>query len=112
MRVTLYNWFVVDFFGKKTGFRDPGSGLDIADFLLEPGSDEAYRDQLHPWMGYRFGTPEHGQRAKRMVEGPQIYTRALELAPRVIEGNDFCLTFSIRLYSCVEVQNGRLYRFD
>ena len=33
---------------KQTGFRDAGHGLDIADFIMEPGSDEAYRDQLDP----------------------------------------------------------------
>jgi len=31
---------------KKTGFRDVGFGLDIVDWIMEPGSDEAYRDQL------------------------------------------------------------------
>ena len=34
------------FLDKKTGFRDPGFGLDIVDWIMEPGSDEAYRDQL------------------------------------------------------------------
>src|SRR3989304_4248982 len=33
------------FLDKKTGFRDPGFGLDIVDFIMEPGSDEAYRQQ-------------------------------------------------------------------
>ena len=31
---------------KKTGFRDAGFGLDIVDWIMEPGSDEAYRDKL------------------------------------------------------------------
>jgi hypothetical protein len=75
--------------GSFRGFRDPGSGLDIADFILEPGSDEAYRDQLTLGMPYKFNTPEHGKRAKRLVEGPQICTRAKELTPRVIQGPDF-----------------------
>ena len=30
---------------KKTGAKDLGFGLDIADWIMEPGSDEAYRDQ-------------------------------------------------------------------
>ena len=32
------------FVDKKTGFRDAGFGLDIVDWIMEPGSDEAYRD--------------------------------------------------------------------
>ena len=77
------------FLDKKTGFRDPGFGLDIADFLLEPGSDEAYRDQLPPGLPYLFNTPYHGKRPKRLAEGPQICTRAKELAPRIIQGRGF-----------------------
>src|SRR5690349_13594088 len=34
------------FLDKKTGFREQGFGLDIVDWLMEPGSDEAYRDTL------------------------------------------------------------------
>jgi hypothetical protein len=34
------------FLDKKTGFRDVGFGLDIVDWLMEPGSDGAYRDKL------------------------------------------------------------------
>jgi len=74
---------------KKTGFRDPGFGLDIVDFLMEPGSDEAYRDQLPPALPYKFNTPEHGKRAKRLVEGPQICTQAREVTPQVVQGADF-----------------------
>ncbi|MBI3463918.1 MAG: hypothetical protein HY000_12800 [Planctomycetes bacterium] len=77
------------FLDKQSGFRDPGMGLDIADFLLEPGSDETYRDQLAPGLPYQFNTPYHGKRAKRLVEGPQICTKAQELTPRVIHGRDF-----------------------
>ncbi|MHC4994267.1 MAG: hypothetical protein ACYTGQ_04350 [Planctomycetota bacterium] len=86
------------FLDKKTGFRDPGMGLDIADFILEPGSDRAYRDRLDERMIYYFGDDErrgrvygdvHGQRAKRKLEGPQICTQAKEMAPRVIRGEDF-----------------------
>lgn len=74
---------------KKTGFRDPGFGLDIADWIMEPGSDEAYRDQLEPELVYRFGTPYHGDRPKRSLEGPQICTQAKQLQPEVIRGKDF-----------------------
>lgn len=77
------------FLDKRTGFRDPGFGLDIADFIMEPGNDEAYRDQLPPGLPYRFNTPDHGKRPKRLIEGPQICTQARELAPRVIQGRDF-----------------------
>jgi hypothetical protein len=74
---------------KKTGFRDAGFGLDIADWIMEPGSDEAYRDQLDPELVYQFNNPWHGRRAKRSIEGPQICTQAKQLTPEVIRGEDF-----------------------
>ncbi len=74
---------------KKTGFRDAGFGLDIVDWIMEPGSDEAYRDQLEPELVYQSGNPWHGQRAKRSIEGPQICTQAKQLAPEIIRGSDF-----------------------
>jgi len=74
---------------KKTGFRDPGFGLDIADWIMEPGSDAAYRAQLEPELVYPIGNLYHGRRAKRSIEGPQICTQAKELHPRVIRGRDF-----------------------
>ena len=77
------------FLDKKTGFHDAGFGLDIADWIMEPGSDEAYRDQLDPELVYRFGTPYHGNRPKRSIEGPQICTQAKTMDPRVIVGTDF-----------------------
>ena len=78
------------FLDKKTGFRDPGFGLDIADFIMEPGSDEAYREQIAPdRITYDFDNMVHGKRAKRLIEGPQICTRARELQPVVIRGEDF-----------------------
>lgn len=77
------------FLDKKTGFRDAGFGLDIADWIMEPGSDEAYRDKLNPELVYRFGNPYHGQRPKRSIEGPQICTQAKTMDPRVIVGADF-----------------------
>ena len=78
------------FLDKKTGFRDPGFGLDIADFIMEPGSDEEYGQQKstsHP--SYSFNNMVHGKRPKRLLEGPQICTRAKELEPVVIRGDDF-----------------------
>lgn len=74
---------------KKTGARDLGFGLDIADWIMEPGSDEAYRDQLPKEMVYEFGNSYHGKTAKRSIEGPQICTQAKELKPRVIRGDGF-----------------------
>lgn len=77
------------FLDRKTGFRDPGFGLDIVDWLMEPGSDEGYRDKLHPELVYRYNNLVHGRRPKRSVEGPQICTRARRLEPEVIRGPDF-----------------------
>jgi hypothetical protein len=77
------------FTDKKTGFHDPGFGLDIVDWIMEPGSDQAYRDQLEGDLAYHFNTTEHGRRSNRSIEGPQICTQAKELSPEVIRGNDF-----------------------
>ncbi len=77
------------FLDKKTGFRDAGFGLDISDWIMEPGSDEAYRGKLDKELIYRFGNEYHGKRPKRSIEGPQICTRAKELRPTVIRGKDF-----------------------
>jgi hypothetical protein len=74
---------------KKTGFHDAGFGLDVVDWIMEPGSDEAYRDQLPKEMVYQFGNAYHGKRPKRSIEGPQICTQAKELSPQVIRGKDF-----------------------
>jgi hypothetical protein len=73
----------------KTGFRDVGFGLDIVDWLMEPGSDEAYRDKLPGDLPYEFNNLVHGKRPKRSIEGPQICTKARKLTPRVISGKDF-----------------------
>ncbi|HEV8606891.1 MAG TPA: hypothetical protein VGQ99_16225 [Tepidisphaeraceae bacterium] len=74
---------------KKSGFHDAGYGLDIVDWIMEPGSDEAYRDQLDAELVYKFNNPLHGKTAKRSIEGPQICTKAKELDPKVIRGSDF-----------------------
>ena len=73
----------------RTGFRDAGFGLDIIDWLMEPGSDEAYRDSLPGDLPYRFGDLFHGRTPKRSVEGPQICTQAKILKPTVVRGADF-----------------------
>jgi hypothetical protein len=77
------------FVDKKTGAKDLGFGLDIADWIMEPGSDESYRDQLPKEMIYNFGNEYHGKTAKRSIEGPQICTQAKELKPEIIRGKDF-----------------------
>jgi hypothetical protein len=77
------------FLDKQTGFRDAGFGLDIVDWIMEPGSDEAYRSQLPADLPYAFNNLYHGKRAKRSIEGPQICTQAKELSPEVIQGKDF-----------------------
>jgi hypothetical protein len=73
----------------KTGKHDLGFGLDIVDWLMEPGSDEAYRDKLPGDLPYTFNNLYHGKRAKRSIEGPQICTKAGKLSPSVIRGKDF-----------------------
>src|SRR4051812_25685588 len=74
---------------KLTGFHDAGFGLDIVDWIMEPGSDEAYRERLPKEMVYQFGNAYHGKTAKRSVEGPQICTQAKEVSPVVVRGRDF-----------------------
>jgi len=77
------------FLDKKTGARDLGFGLDIVDWIMESGSDEAYRDQLTGDLKYEFNNLYHGSIPKRSIEGPQICTQAKEVSPRVIRGKDF-----------------------
>jgi hypothetical protein len=77
------------FLDKQTGFRDAGFGLDIVDWIMEPGSDEAYRDRLEPELVYKSGNLYHGNGPKRSIEGPQICTQAKQLQPDVIRGQDF-----------------------
>jgi hypothetical protein len=54
---------------KKTGFHDLGFGLDMVDWIMEPGSDEGYRAQLPGDLPYLFNNLYHGRRAKRSIEG-------------------------------------------
>ena len=73
----------------KTGAHDLGFGLDIVDWLMEPGSDAAYRDKLPGDLPYKFNNLVHGKRAKKSIEGPQICTQAGTLMPTIIHGNEF-----------------------
>jgi hypothetical protein len=77
------------FLDRDTGFRDPGFGLDIVDWIMEPGSDAAWRDRLPGDLAYKTGNLVHGNTPKHSVEGPQICTKAKELSPQVIRGPDF-----------------------
>jgi hypothetical protein len=77
------------FLDRKTGHRDQGFGLDIVDWIMEPGSDEAYRDKLDREMVYEFNNAWHGKTPKRSIEGPQICTQAKRLEPKVVRGKDF-----------------------
>src|SRR5437016_12890107 len=72
------------FLDKKTGFRDAGYGLDIVDWIMEPGSDEAYRDKLPEHMVYQFGNEYHGKTPKRSIEGPQICTKAGQIESQIV----------------------------
>src|ERR1044072_2377792 len=55
------------FVDKKTGFHDAGFGLDIVDWIMEPGSDEAYREKLPGDLAYPFGNAWHGKGQKRSI---------------------------------------------
>lgn len=74
---------------RKTGLRDLGFGLDIVDWIMEPGSDEADRDRLPKEMIYTFNNAYHGKTPKRSIEGPQICTQAKQLDLTVLKGDDF-----------------------
>ncbi|QEH38908.1 hypothetical protein OJF2_75180 [Aquisphaera giovannonii] len=77
------------FLDVRTGFRDPGFGLDIVDWLMENGPDDAYRDKLPGDLPYSYNNLVHGKRPKRSIEGPQVCTQAKRLEPVVITGRDF-----------------------
>ncbi|MHC4405843.1 MAG: hypothetical protein ACYTG0_39870 [Planctomycetota bacterium] len=54
-----------------------GDGLCVVDWIMEPGSDEAWRDE-HRAKGryiYTFNNDKHGKRPKRMIEDPGSATR-------------------------------------
>lgn len=95
------------FLDKTTGFREIGDGLMVIDWLMEAGSDEAYRDQLKapdgngvgPYSWYENETDpaqreyrllSHGSsHRKRAIEGPQLCHRMKPVQPEVIKGKDF-----------------------
>jgi hypothetical protein len=95
------------FLDKATGFREAGDGLMVVDWLMEPGSDEAYADKVFAKDGHGVGRytwyanekdparrhyalMAHGSsHRKRMVEGPQLCHRMRPVRPEVIRGKDF-----------------------
>jgi hypothetical protein len=76
------------FVDRATGARDPGFGLMIADFLMEPGWDDAWTDEE---AGHRYSrdVATHGRLPKRYVELPQICTQAKTLPYEVFRGEGF-----------------------
>ncbi len=95
------------FLDKATGFREAGDGLMVVDWLMEPGSDAHWPDEVIAPDGdgvlrYRWYENEtdperrhyavmaHGtSHRKRMVEGPQLCHRMKPVRPEVIRGRDF-----------------------
>src|SRR5436305_2176812 len=70
---------------RATGARDLGFGLDIVDFLLEPGWDDS--DGAEP-AAHRYNRDRsvHGDLPKRYVELPQICTQAKKLPHATFSG--------------------------
>lgn len=95
------------FVDKATGFREAGDGLMVVDWLMEPGSDTAYADQLVapdgngivPYRWYEnesdpdrrnYALMAHGStHRKRIVEGPQLCHRMKPVEPEVIVGDGY-----------------------
>jgi len=71
------------FLDRRTGARDLGFGLDIVDFLLEPGPD---KPDMPEEMRYPWGDKVHGNIPKRYVELPQICTQAGRIEWKVVGG--------------------------
>jgi hypothetical protein len=95
------------FLDKSTGFREVGDGLMVVDWLMEPGSDQAwdarifapdgngilryswYENETDP-VRRSYTLLSHGSsHRKRMVEGPQLCHRMKPVQPEVIRGQDF-----------------------
>jgi hypothetical protein len=69
------------FVDRKTGARDSSFGLDIVDFLMEPGAEGG--------IPYEFHNKVHGRIAKHYVELPQICTQARHIDSELLVGRDF-----------------------
>jgi len=90
------------FVDKTTGFHEAGDGLMVIDWLMEAGSDAAWRDQLPATDGYlwhefetdpdrkTYARMSHGTtRPKHMLEGPQLCPWMKPIQPTVTRGADF-----------------------
>src|SRR4051794_9108292 len=95
------------FLDKSTGFREVGDGLMVVDWLMEPGSDEAWSDKViapdghgvgrYTWFANEndparrsYALMAHGSsHRKRMVEGPQLCHRMKPVRPEVIRGEGY-----------------------
>ncbi|MCC7491287.1 MAG: hypothetical protein IT204_03020 [Fimbriimonadaceae bacterium] len=95
------------FLDKTTGFREIGDGLMVIDWLMEPGSDDQYADEVFAPDGdgvgryvwhenhrdaahIEYARNAHGSsHRKRMVEGPQFCHRLHPVEPTVLETADF-----------------------
>lgn len=95
------------FLDKATGFREIGDGLMVIDWLMEPGSDAEWSEEVFAPDGHGVGRYSwyenetdparieytrlsHGSsHRKRMVEGPQLCHRMKPVQPQVIRGEDF-----------------------
>jgi len=73
---------------KRTGATDLGHGLDILDFLMQPGRHPR-EDELPEDQQYNRDTSVHGTIEKHYVELPQICTQAKKLPIEAIQGDDF-----------------------
>ncbi|MBM3213400.1 hypothetical protein FJZ36_00565 [Candidatus Poribacteria bacterium] len=74
------------FVDRQSGSRDPGFGLMIVDFLMEPGEDD---DSTPSDMRYEWRNAYHGSLAKRYVETPQICTQAGSVGWETVRGDGF-----------------------
>ena len=89
------------FVDKKTGTSDHSFGLDIVDFLLEPGADDGAAEE----DTYRLDPMVHGNIPKRYVELPQICTQARRLEAEVIRGEGW-----VAVRQCYRYQRATLRR--
>jgi hypothetical protein len=95
------------FLDKTTGFREVGDGLMVIDWLMEPGSDDEWAEEViapdgngvgrYLWHEAQsdpamreYAIMAHGSsHRKRMVEGPQLCHRMKPVEPEVIRGEDY-----------------------
>jgi len=73
---------------KRTGVTDLGHGLDIVDFLMQPGR-HAREEDLPVEQQYNLDTSVHGVIEKHYVELPQICTQAKHLPLEIVRAPDF-----------------------